>query len=309
MKAALRTRRPWMQGAARVLLGLACAACATFMTDAQAQGTTTPAARPAASAPATAAAPAPASSSAPARSPATAPALATAPAIAPAIAPAAGAPGKVRFLVVASNESSLSSVTPGRIATVPVGLGDTVRAGQVMATLDCGEIQARRDAARAELTSARLQHEAKIKLQGLQSAAEVEVELAAANVDRARSQIRVFEAQSAQCVFVAPFAGSVARVHVKVGQGVSVGSPVVDLVGAGPLKARMNVPSSWLAWLKVGARLDATVTETGAQYPLQVTRISGRADAVSQTVEIEAAFVGATENVLPGMSGQALPAL
>jgi membrane fusion protein (multidrug efflux system) len=217
------------------------------------------------------------------------------------------APGKVRFLVVASNESALSAVIPGRIASVPVGLGDAVRAGQVVASLDCGETQARRDAARAELTAARLQHEAKMKLQGLQSAAEVEVELAAANVDRAASQIRIFEAQIAQCVFVAPFSGRVARVHVKVGQGVNAGAPVMDLVGSGPLKARMNVPSAWLAWLKNGSKLNATVDETGAQYPVQITRVSARADAVSQTVEVEAAFTGRTPHVLPGMSGQAQP--
>lgn len=231
----------------------------------------------------------------------------TPPAPAPAAPPAGAQPGKVRFLVVASAESSLSAVTPGRIASVPVGLGDAVRAGQVVASLDCGEVQARRDAATAELTAARLQHEAKMKLQGLQGAAEVEVELAAANVDKAQSQIRIFDAQIAQCLFVAPFSGRVARVHVKVGQGVTVGTPVMDLVGSGPLKARMNVPSAWLSWLKTGAKLTATVDETGAQYPLQVTRVSARADAVSQTVEIEAAFGGRIANVLPGMSGQAQP--
>ncbi|PZQ69079.1 MAG: efflux RND transporter periplasmic adaptor subunit, partial [Variovorax paradoxus] len=170
---------------------------------------------------------------------------------------------------------------------------------------DCGEVQARRDAARAELEAARVQYEAKVKLQGLQSAAEVEVELAAANVNKAQSQIRVFDAQLAQCNFVAPFAGRVARVHVKVGQGVNPGAPVIDIVGSGPLKARVNVPSNWLAWLKPGERLPARVDETGEAVGLKVARISARVDAVSQTVEIEADIEGGGPSVLPGMSGQA----
>jgi membrane fusion protein (multidrug efflux system) len=212
----------------------------------------------------------------------------------------------VRFLVIAARETVLSAATAGRVARLPVSLGDTVRAGQVLVAFDCAEIQARRQAARAEHEAARVQYEGKVRLQGLQSAAELEVELAAANVNKAQSQIRVFDAQIAQCEFVAPFAGKVARVHVKVGQGVTPGVPVIELVGTGPLEARMNVPSHWLAWLEPGAALKGTVDETGSPVTLEVRRISGRVDAVSQTVEIEARLSGAGARVLPGMSGQLL---
>jgi len=64
----------------------------------------------------------------------------------PAAASANVAP--VRFLVVAAQESILSASVAGRIANVPVGLGDSVRAGQVVASFDCAEVQARRGAAR-----------------------------------------------------------------------------------------------------------------------------------------------------------------
>jgi len=99
-----------------------------------------------------------------------------------------------------------------------------------------------------------------------------------------------------------------ARVHVKEGQGVAPGAPIVDLVGTGTPKARLNVPSNWIAWLRPGAQLDASVDETGERYVLNVTRLSGRVDAVSQTIEIEAEFLGDTSRVLPGMSGRATPA-
>ena len=219
-------------------------------------------------------------------------------------APGSSSNAPVRFLVVASQESVLSAAVAGRFARVPVNLGDTVRAGQLLAAYDCAEVQARRDAARAEAESARVQYEAKMKLQGLQSAAEVEVELAAANVNKAQSQIRIFDAQIGQCAFVAPFAGKVARVHVKVGQGVNPGAPVVELVGSGPLKARMNVPSQWLAWMKVGEQLEGKVDETGSACTLKVTRVAGRVDAVSQTVEIETDLISTGAQILPGMSGQ-----
>ena len=85
---------------------------------------------------------------------------------------------------------------------------------------------------------------------------------------------------------------------------VNPGAPVIELVGNGAPRARMNVPSQWLAWLKTGETLQGKVDETGAEVALKVIRISGRVDAVSQSVEIETELVSARGQVLPGMSGQ-----
>jgi membrane fusion protein, multidrug efflux system len=222
-------------------------------------------------------------------------------------APAVSTQAPVRFLVVADQESPMSAAAPGRVARVYVQLGDAVAKGKTLVAFDCSDLTAKREAADAEFKAAELRYEAKAKLQGLQSAAALEVELTAADVNRTKGQLRIIDAQLAQCRFVAPFDGRIARVHVKEGQGVGAGAPVVDLVGTGTPKARLNVPSNWISWLKPGAHLDATVDETGARYQLTVTRLSGRVDAVSQTIEIEADFTGDTSRVLPGMSGRAAP--
>ncbi|MDO2398888.1 efflux RND transporter periplasmic adaptor subunit [Enterobacter hormaechei] len=213
----------------------------------------------------------------------------------------------VRFLVLASKESPLSSVVAGRVAKVNVQLGDNVAAGKVLAQLDCRDLNARRSAAQAEYHAAQLRYEAKARLQGLNSAAQLEVGLAAAEVNRTKGQMGIFDAQLEQCRFVAPFSGTVARIYVKEGQGVAAGGPVIDIVGSGTLRARLNVPSNWVTWLAIGSQLEATVGETGKTYPLRVTHMSGKVDAVSQTIEIEASFPDKTENVLPGMSGMAVP--
>ncbi len=213
--------------------------------------------------------------------------------------------GEARLLVVAGQESTMSAPMAGRIASVTVRLGDEVTANQVMVAFDCAEVQARRDASRAELMISRLQHEAKLKLQALESAAEVEVQLAAAAVDKADAQVRMIDAQLMQCQFATPFDGRVARVHVKPGQSVSVGAPVVDVVSLVGLRARLNVPSRWLAVIRPGVRLDAEIEEIGRRYALRISRVSARVDAVSQTVELEADFEGSPKDLLPGMSGRA----
>jgi multidrug resistance efflux pump len=104
----------------------------------------------------------------------------------------------------------------------------------------------------------------------------------------------------------APFDGTVARIHVKTGQSVTAGAPIVDVVGSGALKARINAPSRWLAWLRPGQRLEAVIEETGRRYAMRVSRISGRVDAVSQTIEIESTFDDTAASLLPGMSGRVI---
>jgi membrane fusion protein (multidrug efflux system) len=213
---------------------------------------------------------------------------------------------EVRLLVVADQESAMSAPAAARVSAVDVRLGDTVAAGRALVRFECNEVEARREAALAEAQAARLQYEAKLRLQGLQSAAEIEVALAAAAVDRAQAQARVVEAQLAQCVVRAPFNGRVARIHVRAGQSVTAGAPIIDVVGDGPVRARVNAPSRWLAWLKPGERLDAVIDETGRRHAMRVARVAGRVDAVSQTIELETTFEGAGADLLPGMSGRVI---
>lgn len=211
---------------------------------------------------------------------------------------------EVRLLVVADQESAMSAPAAARVSAVEVRLGDAVAAGRPLVRFECAEVEARREAAVAEASAARLQHEAKLRLQGLQSAAEIEVALAAAAVDRAQAQTRVIEAQLAQCVVRAPFDGRVARIHVRPGQSVTAGAPIIDVVGSGAVRARVNAPSRWLAWLKPGERLDAVIDETGRRHAMRVARVAGRVDAVSQTIELETTFEGGGADLLPGMSGR-----
>jgi RND family efflux transporter MFP subunit len=224
----------------------------------------------------------------------------------PQVACARAGDMEVRLLVVAAQESSISAPAAAQVAKVEANLGDNVRAGSPLVQFECAEVRARREAALAEVQSARLQHEAKLRLQGLQSAAEIEVALAASAVDRALAQAEVVTAQLAQCVVRAPFDGTVARIHVKTGQSVTAGAPIVDVVGSGALKARINAPSRWLAWLRPGQRLEAVIEETGRRYAMRVSRISGRVDAVSQTIEIESTFDDTAASLLPGMSGRVI---
>ncbi|MFA7506055.1 MAG: efflux RND transporter periplasmic adaptor subunit [Burkholderiaceae bacterium] len=210
-----------------------------------------------------------------------------------------------RVLLMPEHETTLVAQAVGRIERLGGGLGDSFRAGATLVGFDCAEQQARLKIGQAELDSARRNLEAKERLSALQAAGEIEVQIARAAVDRASAQVELANVQISQCRIRAPFAGRIAKLHVREHQGVNIGQPLMDIVAVGPLKLRLNVPSRWLAWLVVDHGFEVAIDETGKQYPAIVSALNARVDAVSQSIEIEARIVGKHPELLPGMSGTA----
>jgi membrane fusion protein, multidrug efflux system len=234
------------------------------------------------------------------------PAPAAAPTNTPApVAKPAEDPNAIRVLLAPALETTLVSQIVGRVAAVNVHLGQSFSKGKTLVQFDCSEQSARVEMAQAELASARENHEAKVRLQGLQQAGEVEVSMAASNAAKARAQVNLYRAQLGQCSIQAPFAGQVVKIAVKPHQGVNQGQPLLEIVSDGPLKLRLNAPAKWVGWLKIGTPFEVAIEETGKRYQAKVSALNARIDAVSQTIELEATMVTKAPDLLPGMSGTA----
>jgi membrane fusion protein, multidrug efflux system len=219
--------------------------------------------------------------------------------------PTASATDAVRVLLVADRETTLSSPVTAKIKMLYVSIGVQFGAGQTLVSFDCEEPVARLGMANAELAGAVESHEAKIRMQGLEQASDVEVALAASAAAKARGQVELQQAQVAQCTIKAPWAGRVAKVHVRTHMSVTPGQPMVDLVKSGPLRLKLNAPSRMVGKVRPGSVFDVVIDETGKTYQARVLAVNSRVDPVSQTVEIEASIVRNFPELLPGMSGVA----
>ena len=172
----------------------------------------------------------------------------------------------VRVLLVPEQETTLSSPVAARIKVLYISLGSAFSAGQTLIGFDCEEQIARLNMAKAELAAAVETHEAKMRMQGLNQASDVEVALAASAVEKARAQTTLYQFQVKQCSVIAPWAGRVSKVHVRNHMSVTPSQALVDLVKHGPLKLRLNVPSRALAQMKMGQLFNVTIEETGKTY-------------------------------------------
>jgi membrane fusion protein (multidrug efflux system) len=219
--------------------------------------------------------------------------------------PTVAAAPPVRVLLMPARETTLVAQMVGRIDRLGGELGGAFKQGAPLVVFDCTEQEARLRMADAEHDAARLQHETKLRLQGLNAAGDSEVQLAATAVARSQAQVELARQQTSLCRIDAPFSGRIVKLHVRPFQGVAVGQPLLELVSAGPPKLRLNAPSRWLSWLKPGVVFGIAIDETGRSYPAVVTAINARVDAVSQSIEVEGVVRGAHADLLVGMSGTA----
>lgn len=209
----------------------------------------------------------------------------------------------VRVLLVPDKETTIASTMAARIITFNGTLGQYFKAGDILVAFDCEEALARVEMSKAELAGAIDQHEAKVKMQGLEQASDVEVALAASAANKAKAQLSLNQAQVSQCRIYAPWSGRVAKAIAKNHMSVTPGQPLMELVNSGPLKLKLNAPSKLISQLKTGTKFNVLIDETGKQYVATVSAVNSRVDPVSQTVEIEAKMVKSYPELLSGMSG------
>ena len=227
-------------------------------------------------------------------------------AAADAVAASPAQAGEVAAIVQASEETTLSAQMAGRILKIHVGLGEQARAGARLLEFDCAEGQAQLLAAGAEFRGARETHLARLRLQALGAAGELEVTIAAAAAEKARSQVDLRKAQLAYCYVNAPFSGRVGRLRVKAAESVQIGQAMIDLVNPASLKIQMFVPAAWSVWLRPNLPFELKIKETGRSYPARVSKLNSRIEGVSQQLEVEARLDGNSSGLLPGIVGVAV---
>lgn len=239
-----------------------------------------------------------------------------APAASPAPTPAPSPPPERKGwigVLVARESVDVTAESPGRVLAVHVKIGDRVRRGDRIATLDtrvmAQDLEMARSSLRAveaevrrssdELAEAKARSDrrqenpdffskedlAEAALQAKTAAAAHEV--AQARVAEQRARIRQLEAGLSQSEVRAPFDGRVAERFADAGALVGPGTAVVRLISAGDLLVRAAVPPEEARALQVGAPVAITVRTQSLRLPGTVERVAPEVDAASQMVLIE----------------------
>jgi biotin carboxyl carrier protein len=170
-------------------------------------------------------------------------------------------------------ESRLGFRVGGKMVERPVNVGDTVKAGQVLARLDPRDLHLGEEAARAAVASAVVnlqQAQADFKRyrdlrdQGFISGAELErrettLKVAEAQLAQARAQSGVQGNQAAYAALTADAGGVITGVDLEPGMVVAAGAPVLRLAHDGPRDVVFSVPEDKVALVQAVAARQSTV--------------------------------------------------
>ncbi|AFT70562.1 Efflux transporter, RND family, MFP subunit [Alloalcanivorax dieselolei B5] len=220
--------------------------------------------------------------------------------------------------LTADRAAQLSTSVAGLVTALNVDVGDRVEQGQVLLELD-GELnrlaldgaRAAGKEAAARLADARRRFQEASTLVAKRSIAasevralEAEVAMAEAALGSARAEQRRQGALLARHTLKAPFAGAISAKRTEVGEWVTPGSAVLDLVSPQQVHVDLAVPQEYYPRLSKDSRLEIRPGGGGASYAARIAAIVPVNDPDARTFLIRARLTD-PPGVTPGMSVRA----
>lgn len=202
--------------------------------------------------------------------------------------------GEVR----AREESPLSFRVGGKLIERKVDVGAHVAAGQVLAVLDPGDLEAQARAAQAQYAAAEAEYararadqvrfaqlsKDQLVSRSAQDAQDAAAKAAQGQLNSARANLEVARNQSAYTQLRAPSAGVIASRNAEAGQVVAAGQQVFALAADGVREVAFAVPEGAIATFKPGQEVLIELwSQPGKRWPGRVREVSPAADPASRT--------------------------
>ncbi|HEY3792524.1 MAG TPA: efflux RND transporter periplasmic adaptor subunit [Bradyrhizobium sp.] len=212
---------------------------------------------------------------------------------------------EARAQLVSIRAATLSSEMAGRIDAIATRVGDRFHKGDVLVSFDCASPNAQLTHAQAVLTEAARTYEINRRAVAQKTTAQLELDIPAAEVLKAKADLAAAEALVAKCSISAPFDGVTVDQKMHAFEYATPGRPIIEVLDDRALEVELTAPSRALGWLKPGAPFQLKLDETGKTYPGKVVRLGGRVDPASQSVKAIGELTGEAPDLMPGMRGHA----
>lgn len=227
-----------------------------------------------------------------------APAAAVKPVFVTTVAPAHATQSRSFTSVVRARvETELAFRTGGKVVERLVEVGDSIKAGQVLARLDPADYQLAVKAAADQVQAASVDaqqaasDEARFRrllADGSVGAADHErqkarADAAAARLDQASRQLELARNREGYAALVAPYAGVVTTLRFERGQVVAEGQPVLSLARDGEREVVAELPEDWVGRARSLVATAAPWNDPTSQVRLVLRELSPQASVQGRT--------------------------
>jgi membrane fusion protein (multidrug efflux system) len=218
--------------------------------------------------------------------------------------------------LVAKAEATIAAQIPGQVTAISVQEGEAVSAGQILLEIDPQRRELELASAEAHLAEASAQvvetWRAMDRIQNLnkRDAAsqsrldEARTALKLAHSRKGASEARVGLARRAlaDASVRTPFAGLVARRSVSVGEYLSVGLPLFEIVTLSPIEAEFSVAEVDSGRVRPGQSVEVSLAPFPEErFAAIVTVVSPTIDSLTRTLRVKAELPNADSRLRPGL--------
>ncbi len=216
-------------------------------------------------------------------------------------------------------ESQLSFKVAGQVARVNARVGDQVKRGQTLVTLDTKdyrlqvqEAEAALAQAQAQLRNAKSAFDRTMSLYEVNNASKSQLDQARAGYESALHQVESIEKrlelarlQVNYCTLEAPSDGSIKAVNVEADENLSPGQPVVILTSSGRPEVKVTVPEMLISQVKRGSsakvKFDAV---SGTEFDATVTEVGAASTGFASTFPVTVRLNANSDKIRPGMAAE-----
>ena len=190
----------------------------------------------------------------------------------------------------------------GRLVKIHFEEGQRIQQGAPMFSLDAASARAGLSEAQANLDNARRADARATDLGGQQLLSKSEVDRTRAELGVAEARLASARAVAAKTTLVAPFSGVAGLREVSVGEVVSPGQALVNLVRLDPMEVDFSLPETALTQVAVGQEVAVTIDAfPGETFAGRVTAIEPVIDPDSRSAKLRAQVDNAGYRLRPGL--------
>jgi RND family efflux transporter MFP subunit len=216
---------------------------------------------------------------------------------------AQGVPGQDLFIgtVESADRGVLAARIDGRVGRIAVKVGDQVKSGQLLLTIEqntvndrLAETRGSKEVAAARLDLAEKTYQRYEQLARAEAVTPQELDRVTAEREQARQNLRAANAGVAQARtgaaynrVTAPYAGKIAEKLVETGSTVMPGTPLLIIEGSGTPRARIAVPESLVGQIVPGEILQLEIPALQRTVNGSVTEIQPASDPVTRSFAVK----------------------
>lgn len=200
---------------------------------------------------------------------------------------------------------NLGFMVSGKLDRVTIQEGQTIRAGQLIASIEPTDYQLGMTIANANVARVQDEYNRLTMLNERGSVTPSDYQKVVTGLDEVKARQQLAAKNLKETKLYSPIAGIVARKGANPGEIIPQGQPLFQIADIQPIKVRVSVPESEVGQLRLGQTAQVSIPALGQTFTGKIALIGAVADPASRAYSVKIDLANPALKIRPGMIADA----